>query len=305
MNRLNRRSDRIGLTAALTLGIAIVASSATAQQIQATTTGNLFLRAAPGTASPAVAVMPPGAVVEVSACALQYRWCEVSYDGQTGWASALYLSVDGALLANAAASLGIALTDAPSGAPPAGAPAPAASPGPTGTTEICFFEQADYGGESFCIAMGQSDRVIGAEWEDRIASIRVGSNGLVEVCAERNYREGCEVFAEDAASLPSGLQDGISSYRTTGVTDSASYGEACFFTEEDFGGDPLCARQGQNDRVLGGGWEDAISSVRLTGGVVVVACQGRGYDEPCQTLTGSAASLDGGFDDAISSYRIE
>ncbi|NJM35304.1 MAG: SH3 domain-containing protein [Rhodomicrobium sp.] len=54
-------------------------------------TADLNMRAGPSTDFPVVAVLPDGALVDVYGCIRGYTWCDVSWSGYRGWASAGYL----------------------------------------------------------------------------------------------------------------------------------------------------------------------------------------------------------------------
>ena len=71
---------------------ALAAAPALAQQA-ATVTTDLNLRAGPGSTYEIRGVIPADASVEITGCIEGYNWCEVSYDGQTGFAYGEYLDV--------------------------------------------------------------------------------------------------------------------------------------------------------------------------------------------------------------------
>lgn len=54
-------------------------------------TGNVNLRAGPGTNYPQVVVVPNGAPVEIFGCLTGYGWCDVGFNGVRGWVSSGYL----------------------------------------------------------------------------------------------------------------------------------------------------------------------------------------------------------------------
>lgn len=57
----------------------------------ARTVADLNLRTGPGTNHPQITVIPRGAPVHVHGCQLDVTWCELTFGGVTGWASADYL----------------------------------------------------------------------------------------------------------------------------------------------------------------------------------------------------------------------
>lgn len=54
-------------------------------------TGNVNLRAGPGTNYPQVTVVPSGAGVEIFGCLQGYSWCDVGFGQVRGWVSSNYL----------------------------------------------------------------------------------------------------------------------------------------------------------------------------------------------------------------------
>ena len=58
----------------------------------ATATTDLNFRAGPGPEYAVVGVIPGMAMAEVEGCMADGAWCQVSYNGQTGWAHRAYLS---------------------------------------------------------------------------------------------------------------------------------------------------------------------------------------------------------------------
>jgi uncharacterized protein YraI len=76
----------------LSAALAAVALSAGAAAAASATT-DLNLRAGPGPDYQAIGVIPAGAPVDVLGCS--GSWCQVSYAGRAGYASASYLSGDG------------------------------------------------------------------------------------------------------------------------------------------------------------------------------------------------------------------
>jgi uncharacterized protein YraI len=66
--------------------------SAIAAADVARVTTDLNMRAGPSTEFPVVSVLPDGASVNVFGCVRGYSWCDVSWRGRRGWASASYLT---------------------------------------------------------------------------------------------------------------------------------------------------------------------------------------------------------------------
>lgn len=80
---------------------ATLALQASAHALPATTTADLSLRIGPGPTYPLIAVIDRNAIVEVEGCVDRGLWCQVSWNGRTGWSYAPYLAhaVQGRLVA--------------------------------------------------------------------------------------------------------------------------------------------------------------------------------------------------------------
>ena len=73
---------------ALAAGAALIAGTGVASA--ATVTGDLNLRAGPGTGYAVIDTMPAGAHVNIRNCT--GGWCRLSWNGETGWASDNFLA---------------------------------------------------------------------------------------------------------------------------------------------------------------------------------------------------------------------
>ena len=80
------RSILAGAAFAGALALPGVAAAATAYA-----TGDVNLRAGPGTNYPVATVVDAGAPVNVFGCLTGYSWCDVSFNGVRGWVSGRYL----------------------------------------------------------------------------------------------------------------------------------------------------------------------------------------------------------------------
>ena len=77
-------------TAVSALALIIVAGTASAQS-EASAYTDLNLRAGPGPMYEIIGLIPADMVVSVAGCLEAASWCEVTYEGMTGWASGDYL----------------------------------------------------------------------------------------------------------------------------------------------------------------------------------------------------------------------
>jgi uncharacterized protein YraI len=78
---------RLTIFSAALASAAFVASAA--QAVPGVATGNVNLRADATVNSPRLTTIPAGAAVEVHGCP---SWCQVTFNGYTGWASSSYIS---------------------------------------------------------------------------------------------------------------------------------------------------------------------------------------------------------------------
>lgn len=297
-----------------------------ADGVQATTTTALNMRRGPSTDYSVILTIPANATVTVQRCTNSYNWCEVTYSGRTGFVYAAYIrsTQQQAPVADVGAQIGLRLFEFVLGQignaigdrPDDGNDRPGDDDGnrTPGANEICFYEDFGYGGNAFCVAMGQSDASLSGDWNDAISSIRVGANARVEVCQNDNYGGWCEVFENSIAQLPSTRNDAISSYRTTGFagggngapgdSDDGRQAEVCFFADFNFGGDSICVQPNATSPQMPEGWNDRVSSIRIAGGAEVQVCQDANFGGWCERFSESVAELPTNRNDEISSFRV-
>ena len=79
------------VAAAAALGSAAPSLAAAAT---ATATTDLNIRSGPGPQYPPVDVIPNGNAVSVTGCIQGSRWCQVNYNGRSGWSYAQYLAMN-------------------------------------------------------------------------------------------------------------------------------------------------------------------------------------------------------------------
>lgn len=202
------------LAAAATIAVAgILASISGAFAYEATATTALNVRSGPGTNFQVVGTLAPNQVVNVVECNSANTWCRVQDRTITGWASARYLRAIG--------------TTPPRPTPPAPAPTQpdigfsintpsfsfsigsgAQAPG---AGRVCFFEEANYRGRSFCAAPGDRDRRLSNFWNDRIRSATIEGNVNATVCTGTGFTGRCAVVDRSVRNLGM-LANDISSY---------------------------------------------------------------------------------------------
>jgi chitinase len=87
---------------------------------------------------------------------------------------------------------------------------PPPPPPPTGIA--CFYENENYGGQSFCA--NASSGTIDAAWNDRVSSVKVTSGYIVDLFADANYGGRTVSLTANTPSLAaSNLDNALSSFR--------------------------------------------------------------------------------------------
>lgn len=199
-------------------GLFASVTGAFAYDAAATTTLNV--RSGPGTNFGVVGALDRNQIVQVLECNASGTWCRIQDRTLRGWASARYLQPLSGTPQRP--------TPTPTPTPQPGQPdvnfsintpnfsfsigsgdRPGATPGPAG--RICFFEDFDYRGRSFCATNGDSARFIDRFWDDRIRSARVEGNVEATVCTRSNFAGRCAVIDRSVRNLGM-LSDDISSY---------------------------------------------------------------------------------------------
>jgi hypothetical protein len=181
---------------------------------------------------------------------------------------------------------------------------------------VCFYEDFDFAGATFCVNPNGQDSALDAEWNDRISSIRVGRNtGGVQVCRDSAFGGGCEFFGADVPRLNANLNDAASSFRVGQLPVPAPLpqplpqpppagGQVCFYEHFDYAGASICRGPGEVTAALAQEWNDRISSIRLDPSVWVQVCSDFNFQGQCSSVGSSVPQLSPAANDNISSFRI-
>ena len=86
------------------------------------------------------------------------------------------------------------------------------TPPPARDDRVCFYEDFNYGGRSFCMEPGDRRNSLGP-WNDRISSIRVFGDAEAQVCEHNNFNGRCAVVDSNQRRLAPRNNDIISSIR--------------------------------------------------------------------------------------------
>lgn len=152
---------------------------------------NSSLSAGPGAAYPTTSGnVFEGQSVHVTRCTR--RWCKIA--NSSGWLSIDHLS------------FGQTATGPLSG--------PKFDTGRGGNGNVCFFNGANFSGESICLPSGTvaHDLTLWG-WDNKISSVSVGDGVSVNLCRDRNFTSYCVLIDQDAAQLDHLLANAASSYQ--------------------------------------------------------------------------------------------
>jgi uncharacterized protein YraI len=193
---------KLATAAAVAISSIIFASSAFA----AVATSTVNVRAAPVNGA-VVDVLRAGQEVEIDRCS--GGWCYVIKPGPDGWVSANYLSDDDD-------DFGRPTPPAPS-RPDVDVSIGFSTPGfsfqigsggfdvrpgrPGGTRDrVCFFEDRNFRGDSFCVRPGERIASLG-RWDREISSIQVQGDAQALICERTNFNGRCIVISRSTRNL--------------------------------------------------------------------------------------------------------
>lgn len=181
----------------------------------------------------------------------------------------------------------------------------------------CFYLDADYRGDYFCVNAGESQANLGDRYNDKISSIRVFGGVQVVIFEDASFGGASRTIIGDTPNLDD-WNDRISSVRVSRgsqpeIQRGGPFGafgrgnpvpaQACFFTGANYAGERLCVNSGESLPSMGERFNDRISSVRLSGGVQVVVYENENFGGLNRTITRDMPDLCD-FNDTISSVLV-
>lgn len=210
---------RSAKTIAAAIGATLLGMSAV-QAAQSTTALNV--RSGPSTGYGVVDTLYSGENVDVRECRSN-GWCYITHSGPDGWVSSNYLTNvdqrsgerrdryrrDDNVDANVNFSFGVPGFSFSVGNGGDFRDRPGR---PNRRAQVCFYEDVNYRGASFCARPGDRDRSLGS-FNDRISSIRIRGDAQVQVCEDYNFNGRCAVLDRSRANIGGRNNDIISSYR--------------------------------------------------------------------------------------------
>jgi len=198
-----------------------------------------------------------------------------------------------------------------------------------GPGRVCFYENANYAGQSFCMDAGQQNYNLAGFFNDRISSISIDGDIQVTVYADANFSGQSLVVNGNMANLnDTGFwNDRISSIdtygggwgggrpgpgpgrpgpgRPPGPVRPTPDAQVCFYEDANFSGQSFCMSEGQTINNLNGPWNDRISSMRIYGNLEVSLYADSEYRSPMGTFTRDEYNFANGIgNDAVSSIVV-
>lgn len=191
----------------------VLASAAGAFAYDAAATAPLNVRTGPGTDYPVIAALSRNQVVEVGQCTRSGSWCQVSATNIRGWASANYLRRIEPVPprpspGDGRPDVGFSIST-PNINITIGTGRPDDDDDRYG--RVCFYEDYDYDGRSFCSTEDDRARDLGSFWNERIRSARIEGNATATVCTGPNFTGRCGVIDRSVRNFGA-LSNEISSY---------------------------------------------------------------------------------------------
>ena len=163
--------------------------------------------------SAVIATLPKGQTVTVLDCTTNY--CLVQLPGPDGWVKQSRLGglVSGKPSSSAPFSFGLSIGG--DGKPSISigiGQQPVVEEEEPEADEVCFYRNKNFSGASFCVEPGDSDDALSGSWNDSISSIEVFGEAEVMVCRNPDFSGVCSNISSSKATLPSALDNKISSY---------------------------------------------------------------------------------------------
>jgi hypothetical protein len=168
----------------------------------------------------------------------------------------------------------------------------------------CFFKEAGFQGERFCVEAGDRLARMPEGFNDRISSVRIFGQNEITVYENTDFQGRSLRLRDDVANLKSyevspghTWNDRISSIQVGADrdrdgdrdrdrdrdgdhdrnNDQGRRGGACFYKDADFHGEKFCVERGERVPRLPEGFNDTISSIRMFGDTEITIYQDRDF----------------------------
>ena len=209
---------RAATAVSIVCAAALVFLPAAASAASAVATGTVNVRNGPGTSYSVIGSLSRGEVVDVGGC--RSGWCYLT--DEEGFVSSAYLrrgSSSGAVIEPnfnlsfnvPQGSISLGTGGVSVGVGPGRPDRPERPPSGAMPGDVCFYSGSNYEGSRFCMDRGDLTPYVGAQWNNRISSIRNPDGFQVLVCDDAGY-DVCRTYRTSARSLGS-FDNAISSIR--------------------------------------------------------------------------------------------
>jgi hypothetical protein len=167
---------------------------------------------------------------------------------------------------------------------------------------VCFYEHANYAGESWCAEAGTA--AVPAGWNDRVSSVRVPQGWSVTLYEHIAQGGATLALTADEPNLVNrAFNDSLSSYRVAAPTVPTAAAPVCLYEHVGFAGASLCLAAGSAS--LPGAWNDFASSARVLAGYRVELFEHAGAQGRRLVLAADEPNLvPRDFNDVASSYLV-
>jgi uncharacterized protein YgiM (DUF1202 family) len=194
-------------------GFALAGATWATASLSAEATASVNVRSGPGVGYAVVDTLSPGEIVDIDRC-VNSGWCYVVKSGPDGWVSGRYLTDEDGSSSGPAPRSDVSFSFSIEGFSFSfGDGGFSVGPSrPSSTARVCFYEDVNFRGDSFCLRPGQSLRSLG-NWNDEISSIDVSGGAEALVCEDVRYNGRCVVVSRDIRDLGQRGNDRISSIK--------------------------------------------------------------------------------------------
>jgi Peptidase inhibitor family I36 len=184
---------------------------------------------------------------------------------------------------------------------------------------VCFFDNANFGGQYFCVRAGEEFAKVPEGMNDKITSLRVIGDVEAVVFKDDKFDGASGRFLTDVRDLRrEGWSDRISSLQVSNAAiawdrsraprwgrDEMPSEGACFYRDVNFGGEYFCMPRGASYPMVPAGFNDEISSIRLISAGTVLIFGDKEFGGGLGRVSSNAPDLRRGvWSDKISSIRV-
>ncbi len=184
----------------------------------------------------------------------------------------------------------------------------------------CFYVDENYRGEEFCVDANESQRSIGARYDNRITSVRIFGRAGITVYDNENFGGSRQTFSQDVPNLQN-WSDRITSFQFTadrqyGERDGSQardrqYGERrneprngiCFYVDENYKGEEFCVDSNESQRRIGARYDNRISSIRIFNRAEITVYENENFTGSRQTFSQNVPKLRN-WSDRITSFQF-